>query len=115
AVAGIGTAGVSGDGGPATPAALAFPYAVPFGSDGSLYIADTFNHRIRRVGPDGIITTVAGIGTFAVSGDGGPATQAALAFPYGGALGPDGGLHIADTIDDRLRPVGPHAHITTGA
>jgi hypothetical protein len=63
-VAGTGVSGYSGDGGPATQARLYQPIGVAVGPDGSLYIADRFNYRIRRVGPDGIITTVAGTGVF---------------------------------------------------
>ena len=70
--------GFSGDGGRPPAAQLSFPYGVAVGPDGSLYIADRANSRIRRVGPDGIITTVAGNGVSGFSGDGGPATQAQL-------------------------------------
>src|SRR5206468_1334716 len=94
-VAGNGTSGFRGDSGPATQASLGFPTGVAVGPDGSLYIADYFNNRIRRVGPDGIITTVAGNGTSSFSGDGGLATQASLAHPAGVAVGPDGSLYTA--------------------
>lgn len=102
-VAGNGNAGFSGDGGPATEAWLQ-PAAIAVAPDGSLYIAD-FNNRIRRVGPDGIITTVAGNGTFGFSGDGGPATQAPLSSPLGIALAPDGNLYFADQGNQRIRRV----------
>ena len=69
---------------------------VAVGPDGSLYIADLLNNRIRRVAPDGIITTVAGNGEDYFGGDGGPATQAKLFRPKGVAVGPDGSLYIAD-------------------
>jgi len=62
-VAGTGAAGYSGDGGPATTAQLNRPFDVAIGPDGSLYIADQYNNRVRRVGPDGIITTVAAMET----------------------------------------------------
>src|SRR5205823_6450678 len=71
-VAGTGTAGYSGDGGPATAAQLSFPFGVTLGADGSLYIADSNNNRIRKVDPSGIITTFAGGGA-AFPGDNGPA------------------------------------------
>ncbi|ARV44886.1 hypothetical protein BCV50_07530 [Bacillus subtilis] len=115
-VAGTGVQGFSGDGGPATQAQLGSPRGVAVGSDGSLYIVDAGNVRIRRVGPDGIITTVAGTGVSGFSGDGGPATQAQLSFPPGGvAVGSDGSLFIADTLNNRIRRVGPDGIITTVA
>ena len=76
-VAGNGTAGFGGDGGPATSASLNFPTSVAVDQSGNLYIADMWNHRIRKVSPDGIITTVAGNGTRGFSGDGDLATKAA--------------------------------------
>src|SRR5207247_881331 len=114
-VAGNGTSGFSGDGGPAQGAALRRPQGVAVAPDGSLYIADTGNARIRRVGPDGIIRTVAGNGTVQFGGDGGPATQAGLGNPVGVAVSPDGGLYIADTGHHRVRRVGPDGIITTVA
>ena len=77
-VAGNGVAGFGGDGGLATSANLNFPTSVSVDQNGNLYIADMCNHRVRKVSPDGIITTVAGIGERGFSGDGGPATNAAL-------------------------------------
>lgn len=114
-VAGNGNPGFSGDGGPATQARLYNPYAVALGPDGSLYIADSDNHRVRRVGPDGIITTVAGTGSAGFSGDDGPATAARLANPSGVAVGPDGALYIADTDNNRVRQVGTDGIIVTVA
>jgi len=113
--AGNGTSGFSGDGGPATQAAFGFVGGVAVAPDGSLHIADANNTRIRRVAPHGIITTVAGTGTFGFSGDGGPAAQAALANPSGVAVAPDGSLYIADTRNNRIRRVGPDGIITTVA
>ena len=81
-VAGNGTPGFSGDGGPATAASLRDPYGVAVGPDGSLYIADSGNSRIRRVSPDGIISTFAGNGEEGPSGHGGPATAARISFPF---------------------------------
>jgi YD repeat-containing protein len=119
-VAGNGYIGLSGDrfsgdGGPATQAGLFNPYGVALAPDGSLYIADLSNHRIRRVGPDGIITTVAGNGVAGSSGDGGPATQASLRNPQAVAVTPDGGLYIADTDNHRIRRVDPAGFISTVA
>ena len=109
-VAGGSAAGYSGDGGSATQALLYGPEGLAVGLDGSLYIADTGNQRIRRIGPDGIITTVAGNGTdcstHGACGDGGQATLANLYYPEGLAVRPDGSLYIADSENGRLRPGG---------
>src|SRR5262249_27453640 len=102
-VAGNGQLGFSGDGGPATQAELFFPFGMAVGPDGNLYIADSGNNRIRRVGPDGIITTVAGNGIPGFSGDGGPPTQAEIFAPDAVAAGPDGNLYIVDSSNQRVR------------
>ena len=85
------------------------------GPDGSLYIADSHNNRIRRVAPDGTISTVAGNGTSGFSGDGGPASAASLNDPSGVAVGPDGSLYIADSFNGRIRWVAPNGIISTVA
>jgi DNA-binding beta-propeller fold protein YncE len=72
---------------------------------GNVYIADQHNERVRRVGPDGVITTVAGNGTFGLSGDGGPATRASLNTPAGVAVGADGTIYIADRLNRCIRRV----------
>lgn len=102
-VAGSGTAGYAGDGGPATVARLSGPRAVLPTSSGGLYIADGGNNCIRYVNPAGTISTVAGNGTAGYGGDNGPATAAALNLVRGMALAPDGRLVIADTENHRLR------------
>lgn len=117
-VAGTGARGYSGDDGPATQAKLNRPQGVAVGPDGSLYIADMDNYRVRRVGPDGVITTVAGDGTFGASGDGGPAVRAQLHWPTDVAVGPDGSLYIATIASQsygRIRRVGPDGIISTVA
>ncbi len=114
-VAGNGTAGYGGDGGPATAASLNYPGGIAVVSDGSFYFTDWHNHRVRRVGTDGIVTTVAGTGGYGSSGDGGPATQATLQDPWSVALGPDGSLYIADQSVPRLRRIGPDGVINTVA
>ncbi len=115
ATCGVGYGGYSGDGGPATKASISNPWGVAVGADGAILIADTNNNRIRRVGPDGIITTVAGSGVYGYSGDGGPATAARLFGPQGVAVGADGAIFIADTSNYRIRRVGPDGIITTVA
>jgi RHS repeat-associated protein len=114
-IAGTGRAGFSGDGGPASAAQLSKPSGIDAAPDGSLYIADAFNNRIRRVGPDGIITTVAGSGGFGLGGDGGLAANAALGDPRDVVLGPDGSLYIAQACNHVIRRVGPDGIITTVA
>jgi sugar lactone lactonase YvrE len=103
-VAGNGTLGYSGDGGPATSAQLAIPNGVALDAAGNLYIADAGNHCIRKVS-NGVITTVAGNGTSGYSGDGGPATTAQLAIPWGVAVDAAGNLYIGDFSNYRVRKV----------
>lgn len=112
-VAGTGNGQFGGDGGPATDADLDRPRGVTALPDGGYLIADTFNDRIRRVWPDGTITTVAGGGAGPGLGDGGPATSARLSIPGDTALLPGGGYLIADTGDGRIRRVAPDGTITT--
>ena len=114
-VAGGGGRGFSGDGGPATAAALRFPLGVAVDGAGNLFIADSSNNRIRKVDGAGIITTVAGTGAFGFSGDGGPATDAALGFPEGVAVDGAGNLFIANASSRRIRKVDGAGTITTVA
>jgi hypothetical protein len=116
-VAGNGTQGYSGDGGPATAAEIYAPNGVAAMPDGGFLIADTGNSRVRRVFPDGTITTVAGTGTPGFSGDGGPATAAQLGVnsPYSVAVTADGGFLIGDEVNRRVRWVSPTGIITTVA
>lgn len=106
-VAGTGMAGFSGDGGPATRAQLNYPKAVALDAAGNMFIADTFNNRIRMVTPDGVIFTVAGNGAFGDWGDEGPATDALLRFPSGVAVGPAGRVYLADDQNSRIRLLTP--------
>jgi uncharacterized protein (TIGR03437 family) len=106
-IAGSGQEGFAGDGGPATQARLASPNGLALDAAGNLYIADTNNHRIRVVSVNGNIQTIAGSGANGFSGDGGPATSAALSMPYGVAVDAAGRLFIADTGNDRIRVVLP--------
>ena len=106
-VAGTGTAGFSGDGGPATAAELARPHGLALDLNGNLYIGDCDNYRIRRVSSLGVITTVAGTGTLGYSGDGGPATAAQLSCPADVSVDPWGRLFIADNGNNVVRLVDP--------
>ena len=104
-VAGTGTRGSSGDGGPATDARLAVPYTARWGEDGQIVIADTGNNRIRTVDRNGTIRTVAGDGNRGFSGDDGPATEAQLAAPHSVAIDATGRIVIGDTNNNRLREI----------
>jgi NHL repeat len=114
-VAGTGASGLSGDGAPATSATLNHPARVAVEADGGFVIADQGNQRIRRVAPDGTITTVAGT-TIGFSGDGGPADVAQLRDPYGVTVLPSGDYLIADTNNNRIRLVDadPPVPVLTG-
>ncbi len=114
-VAGNGTYGFGGDGGPATSASFRSPMAVALTSDGGFLIADYVNNRIRKVSAAGTITTVAGNGISGFSGDGGPATSAEIAGPTWVASTSDGGFLIADFANNRIRKVSPAGIITTVA
>src|SRR5262249_28943795 len=81
--------------------------------DGTIYISDINNHRVRRVGTDGIITTVAGTGFLGFSGDGGPARQARFFFPTDLAVARHGTGYIYDSVNNRIRKHSPYATITT--
>jgi RHS repeat-associated protein len=121
-LAGNGEWQFSGDGGPAVQAQLG-PTVVTVAPDGSIYILDAWNYRVRKVGINGIINTIAGNGQEGSTGDGGPAVNAALTKPSDMALGPDGSLYIAENwkyvsgnfIGMRVRRVGPEGIITTVA
>ena len=114
-VAGSGGAGFSGDDGPALEAAVDAPSRVAVAEDGTLYITDSSSHRVRAVGTDGIIRTVAGTGVKGFSGDDGPAVGAELDTPSGVAVGMDGTVYIADSGNDRVRAVGTDGTIRTVA
>jgi sugar lactone lactonase YvrE len=122
-VAGTGVAGFGGDGGPATQAQLNFPTSVAIGPDGSLYIADSGNRRIRKVAPNGTISTYAGTGAAGSSGNEGPATKATFGSGpiapttasagsltpavLGVAVGPDGSVYVADQARTVVRKITP--------
>lgn len=110
--AGTGTAGAFGEGVPAPAAQLDGPRGLARMGDGSILIADTLNNKIRRIAPDGTITTVAGNGTAGNAGDAGPADVAFLDRPRDVAVAPDGvTFYIADTGNHRIRRVTPDGSI----
>ena len=104
-----------GDGGPATLAILRQPGGVAADNRGNLYIAETGGHRVRKLDRSGVITTVAGTGVAGFSGDGGAATAAQLASPYGLAADTLGNLYIADLGNARVRRIDANGNITTVA
>src|ERR1017187_4986606 len=110
--AGTGTAGSSGDGNAATGAQLNGPQGLAVDSAGSLYIADTQNHRVRKV-TNGNISTVAGNGTAGSGGDGGAAGSAQLNLPFGVAVDGPGNLYIAEFGNNRVRKVSTNGNIST--
>jgi trimeric autotransporter adhesin len=102
-VAGTGSYGYSGDGGLAITAGLYYPKGVAIDASGNIYIADSFNNRIRLVTKStGIISTVAGSGLEGYSGDGGLATSAGLSYPNGVAIDVSGNIYIADSFNNRI-------------
>lgn len=107
--------GMAGDGGPADQARLMSPTGVATAADGSVLVADTGNHRVRRVAAGGTISTFAGTGGQDVFGDGGPAVDAALDSPAGVAVMPDGSVLVADAGNHRIRQIAPNGTITTVA
>jgi sugar lactone lactonase YvrE len=114
--AGVGVGSFAGDGGPARRAALREPSGVAVGRDGAVYVAA--DGRVRRIGPDGMISTVAGTGTLGSSGDGGAAVlaQIGVAGRYGNtgmAVDPDGALYVPDIYGHRVRRIAPGGTITT--
>jgi uncharacterized protein (TIGR03437 family) len=102
-VAGDGSIGFSGDNGPATDATFDDPVGLALDSAGYFYVADTFNSRIRKISPAGIITTIAGNGAPNYGGNGGPATAAYLYFPRSVVADPSGKVYIADTGSNTIR------------
>ncbi|MGV9334964.1 NHL repeat-containing protein [Nocardia sp. NPDC003726] len=115
-VAGTGTEGYNGDNQPAIDADLDYPEGVAVDGSGNLYIAERYNHRVRKVDhATGVITTVAGTGTAGYNGDNQPAVDAELNVPEGVAVDEAGNLYIVDRVNYRVRKVDPAGIITTVA
>ena len=105
-VTGTGEAGYSGDGGPATQAQLSEPLGLAIDVAGNIFVADSGNHRVRRIDAvSGMIETIAGTGERGYSGDGGPATQAQLAFPWSVGVDAGGNVFVADYENHRVRRI----------
>ncbi len=111
--AGNGSQGYWGDRGPATAAQLSSPAGLAFDQQGNLYIADLLNLRIRKVTPDGMITSVSGRGEPGSAGDGGPASAALLDKPFSVAVSPDGDLYVADCYNNRIRKINTKTGVIT--
>jgi uncharacterized protein (TIGR03437 family) len=103
--AGNGAVSYSGDGGPASSAALNHPKGLAFDAAGNLYIADSDNYRVRQVSPSGIITTIAGTGNDTFSGDGGSALFASFSDVSGVAVDFSGNIYVADSSNRRIRKI----------
>jgi uncharacterized protein (TIGR03437 family) len=114
-VAGDGAAGYTGDGGSALSASLKTPRGLAFDPSGNLYIADTGNHRIAKVGTDGTIDTIAGNGTASTTGDGLAATSATLNTPAAVAVDASGNLFISEQLGNVVRKVNASGVISTAA
>lgn len=110
-VAGSGAAGYSGDGGAAVLASLNYPSGVAVDGAGTVYVADSSNHMVRKVDASGIITTAAGTTVTGSGGDGGPATAGSLDYPAALALDATGNLYIADGTANRIRMVEGPAYV----
>ena len=106
-IAGDGTGGISGDGGPASKARMNHPESVAVDSAGNLYVADSFNNRIRFISLSGSIATIAGNGVAGSSGDGGRATAAQLRFPSGVSVDGAGNVYVADNQNHTIRLLSP--------
>ena len=112
-VAGTGIPECCNDNGLAVEAHLHFPSDIDVDTEGNLYISDRSNNRIRKVNPDGIITTIAGLGKPGYGGDFGPADKALLKYPFGISLDNKGNFYIADRGNNRVRKIDQRGIITT--
>ena len=110
-IAGTGVYGTSGDNGVATSAQLAGPMGVSVDISGNVYIADSYNNKIRMVSSTGIITTIAGTGAVGSNGDGGAATSAQLNSPEGVSVDISGNVYISDYYNQKIRKFVPQGQV----
>ncbi len=111
--AGNGQCDFRGDGGPATAASLDVPLGITVDASGNVYIADTYNHRVRKVSKSGVITSIAGTGENGFGGDNGSALSAQLSYPSGLQFDSAGNLYVADWGNNRIRRIDASGLITT--
>jgi len=114
-IAGTGTYGYSGDGGPATAAKIDHPWGLAVDAAGNVYVSDNFSYSIRKISTSGIITTVAGIGAYSSAGNNGPATAAGLGGVAGVAVDAAGNIYMTDEVTSRIRMVNTAGIITNVA
>ena len=113
-IGGTGSAGFGGDGGPATAAQFNRPYGLTLDGVGNLYVADQYNHRVRKINlASGIVTTILGNGTSGSSGDGGPATAALIDFPNYVHADGAGNLYVTDNGNHKIRKINTSGIINT--
>ena len=112
-VAGTGTAGSAGDGGPATAAQIENPFGITRGPDGALWFCEYGGQRVRKITADGKIHIVAGTGAKGYSGDGGPALQATFNLPHEIRFDRDGNFYIADMVNSAIRKVDAKTGVIT--
>ncbi len=113
--AGTGSAGYAGDGGPATAAQIDNPFGLVRGPDGAIWFCEYTGHKIRRVAPDGTISTIAGTDKKGYSGDGGPALQAQFNLPHELRFSPAGDLFIVDMVNNAVRKIDMKTQVITTA
>jgi hypothetical protein len=101
--------GEQGDGSPAIEARLESPFGVDFDRAGNLYLVELTGQRVRKIGKDGLLSTIAGDGTMGIRGDGGPATQAQFNGMHNLAIGPDDTIYLADTWNNCVRAIDPRS------
>ena len=113
-MAGNGSKGYAGDGGPAANASFNLPHEIRFDGTGNLYVVDMMNHAVRRIdGKTGIISTLAGTGRIGYSGDGGPASEAEFKQPHSIQFGPDGHLYVCDIGNHVIRRIDMTTNVIT--